>query len=125
MPQTRSQSKLLSTILYTKDTSIASDQAIAKSTESIDSSSTYQLEAISENSPANSVATVASVVSVNSPPNPTVLNLERYKRIQDRELPPTPKRVRFEPTSQVSPTDLKRAYKTPEESSITVLAVTQ
>ena len=114
MPQTRSQSKLLSQILYNEDSITAAfDQAIAN----IDSSSTYQPESNPDSSSANSVA------SIESPPNPTVLNLERYKRTQDRvEPPPTPKRVRFEPPL-VSPvnrhraTDLVQAYKTPEEST--------
>ena len=124
MPQTRSQSKLLSTILYAEDTSTAAtDQAIANSTASIDSSSAYQPESSPESSFSNPVASVAPETSVDSPPNPTVLSLERYKRTENREeLPPTPKRVRFEPP-QVSPvnfhrvTYLQRAYKTPEEST--------
>ena len=115
MPQTRSQAKLLSEILYAEDTSkAASDQAIANSTASLDSSSTYQPDSSSESS---------LVASVPCPPNPTVLNLERYKRIQDRnEPPPASKRVRFE-TPQVSPlnpcraTDNRQAFKTPEGST--------
>ena len=63
MPQTRSQSKLLSRILYAEVSSAASDQAIAKSTDSIDSCSTYQPTSSPEDSPANSVASVASVDS--------------------------------------------------------------
>ena len=113
MPHTRSQSKLLSQILYTEDSITAAfDQAIAN----IDSSSTSQPESNPNSSSANSVASIAS------PPNPTLLNLERCKRNQDRaEPPPTPKRVRFEPplvspVNRLRATDLVEAYKTPEES---------
>ena len=117
MPQTRSQLKLLSEILYAEDSSEAtSDQAIANSTTSLDSFSTYQPESSSESS---------KVASVPSPPDPTVLTLERYKRNQDREEPPpTPKRVRFEPpqvspfnrhsTTSESASEFVNSYKTPE-----------
>ena len=88
MPRTRSQSHQLSQIFRSEDTSEAAlDQAVNNSAASLDSSSTYQPESSSESS---------KVASVPSPPEPTVLTLERYKRTQDREEPPpTPKRVRF------------------------------
>ena len=109
MPQTQSQSKILSQILCNEDTPIdASDQAIANT----NSSSTSQLESIPESSTDNSAA------SIEASPNPSVLNLESYKRTQDREEPPpTPKRVRFEPP-QVSPLNRHRASDSVEHTKL-------
>ena len=105
--------------MYAEDSSVASDQTIAKITDSINSSSMYQPTSSPEDSPDNSVVSVASAPSpTNSPTSEaTVFNLESYKRVEDRELPPTPKRVRFEPALLVSPTtDPRQGYKDPENS---------
>ena len=104
MPQTRSQSKTLSQILYDEKPSASTNQAIAIA----DRTSTSHPETIQESSSTKSVASI-------EPPNPTALNLESYKRTQDREKPPpSPKRARFE-VQQVSPVKNDRDSRNTQE----------
>jgi hypothetical protein len=102
MPQTRSQSRTLSQILYDEKPSASSNQVIAIA----DRTTTSHPETIQESSSNKSVASI-------EPPNPTALNLESYKRTQDREKPPpSPKRARLE-VQQVSP--VRNSRNTQEE----------
>ena len=104
MPNTRSQSKQLKPVSYNEEYPSDLDQPSTKPAKSTDSSSTYQ----PSNQEDSSIDSAAQPKSADT-------DLESYKRVEDRDTPPSAKKVRFDSPAPpvVSPrfTDIKKAFK--------------